>query len=492
MAAEDQPEVEERGHVKMVVVSWADLVLDSENPRLEDGGDNSRETLNYLLETDTEKQIALARDIALSGELNPLDLIGVISDGGTYVVVEGNRRIAALKMLKSPELVNDLKLRRRIEKIAANGTGPDEVTCTWFDERDASRPWILLRHRGEQEGRGVVPWTGEMQERYSRDPGSQSDLAMQVRAMMLAAYSTDTDLANELDIVFYGGTATDGRRVRRRPTTLGRLLKDKLVQKSFGFTVDDGEIVLVGAEPDVHAAFRQMIFDVSEGLTARDVNSRDQITNYIDQYANLIFAPPPPSTPPAAPSGATAGGGGASTSPPPSGGATGSSATPAPQPQPTAPPPTRRRVPQEERKIFDKLKLTKFDPRTRKTLEQAQQLYIDQLPAVAGVMVRVIVELCVSEAVTALQLGAREADSLRKKLEVVLKHLDPNIEHSLRRDKSLGPAWINSQNTSGHGLGVDLMNAFVHGVTKTAAPSEVRTLSRDYRPMLERLNVEMP
>ncbi|ETZ44754.1 parB-like nuclease domain protein [Mycobacterium avium MAV_120709_2344] len=306
MTAEDQPEVEQRGHVQMAVLSWADLVLDSENPRLDDGGDNNRETLNSLLESDTDKQITLAKDIASTGELSPLDLIGVVSEDGTYVVVEGNRRIAALKMLKSPELINDLRLRRRIEKIAEAGTGPDEVTCAWFDDRDAARQWILLRHRGEQEGRGVVPWTVEMQERYSRDPGSQSDLALQVRTMMLTAYPTDPVLANELDTVFRGGMATDGRKVQRRPTTLGRLLKDKFVQESFGFTVEDGEIILVGAEADVHAAFRQLIFDVSEGLTARDINSREQIKTYVDQYPNLIYVPPPSARSPTQ-SGGTAG-----------------------------------------------------------------------------------------------------------------------------------------------------------------------------------------
>src|SRR4051812_27709386 len=126
MAAEDQPEVEQRGHVQMAVLSWAELVLDSENPRLDDGGDNNRETLNSLLESDTEKQITLARDIATTGELSPLDLLGVVSEDGTYIVVEGNRRVAALKMLKSPELINDLRLRRRIERIAKDGTGPDD------------------------------------------------------------------------------------------------------------------------------------------------------------------------------------------------------------------------------------------------------------------------------------------------------------------------------------------------------------------------------
>lgn len=480
-------EVYPYGHTRPVILSWADLVLDSENPRLEEKSDSNRETLNSLLDSDPEKQLALARNISESGQLNPLDLIGVVSAGERFVVVEGNRRIAALKMLKSPELIDNVSLRRRIERIAEVGTGPNEVTCTLFEDRDDSRPWILLRHRGEQDGRGVVPWTPDMQERYSRDPGSQSDLARQVREIMLTAYPHDSDLKRELDVVFRGGESTDGRRVRARPTTLGRLLKSQQVQRAFGFEVIDGEIVLIADEHGVHAAFRQMIYDVSEGLTARDINSNDQINSYIDQYPELRATPP---ASPSAPVSPTPGSGTTT----PSGPSVPTTPTPTPSPPSPASPvpaPVRRRVPREERKIFDGMKLTGFDSRTSKTLKEAQQVDIDQLPSVAGVMVRVIVELCVTEAVSKLNLNARESDHLRKKLEVVLRHLDPNIDHSMRRDKSLEAAWINSQKTSGDGLGVDLMNAFVHGLRKHAAPSEVRTLSRDYRAMLERLDAEM-
>lgn len=485
----DASEADPLGHTRPVVLSWAELVLDSDNPRLEDGGDSNRETLNALLDSDTEKQIAITRSISSSGQLNPLDLIGVVSDGETFVVVEGNRRIAALKMLKSPELINDMRVRRRIEKIAEAGTGPDDVTCTQFSDRDEARQWILLRHRGEQDGRGVVAWTPDMQERYSRDPGSQSDLARQAREIMLSAYPEDTELEHELDVVFRGGEASSGRRVRARPTTLGRLLKATQVQQAFGFVVENGEIAFFADPADVHAAFRQMIFDVSEGLTARDINNSDQITRYIQRYPDLHFTPPPSAPGPT--TGSSQAGGVSSSRSTGGSATTGGAPTPA-SPQPSAPAPTRRRVPREERKIFEGLRLTKFDRRTSKTLKEAQQLHIDQVPAVAGVMIRVIVELCVTEAIGPLNLNIRESDSLRRKIGAVLKQLDPNIENSRQRGKTLEAAWINSQMTSGDGLGVDLMNAFVHGLNKSAAPSEVRSLSKDYRPMLERLDNEMP
>lgn len=491
MADDGESPLEATGHVRPVVLSWADLNLDPENPRLEVGGDSNRQTLNELLDSDLDKQLSLARDISTTGKLNPLDLIGIVEENGVYVVVEGNRRIASLKMLKSPELVEDPRLRRRIERIAADGTGPDEVTCSLFDDRDELRHWLILRHRGEQEGRGVVPWNPDAQERYSREPGSQSDLARQARQIMLDAYPTDVDVADELNTVFRGGESSSGKRITPRPTTLGRLLKSPAVQKAFGFAVESGDITMIAPAADVHAAFRQMIFDCSEGLTAREINSNAQIQAWINRYPDLAYVPPPPNPPATPSSGSQSSGtdGGATSTPP----AAPQPPPPAgPQSPPIAPTPARRRLPREERRIFEGLRLRKFLLRTDKALKEAHKIDIEDMPAVTGVMVRVIVELCVTEAVDKLCLNARESDSLGKKIEAVLKHLDPNIADPRRRDKTLEAAWINSQKTTGDGLGVELMHAFVHGLHATTAPADVRSLSKGYRPMLDRLEIEMP
>ncbi|MGX9669904.1 hypothetical protein [Mycobacterium sp. HM-7] len=315
-------EVATLGHVSLVVLSWADLVLDSENPRLEDGGDTTRESVNALLELYGDKMINIARDISESGMLSPFDLPGVVWEDDAFVVVEGNRRVAALKMLKEPTLIDDARIRRRIEGIAAGGTGPDEVACSHFETRESARRWIELRHTGENEGRGVSPWDSDMSNRFSRDRGSQTDLAMQLRDLMTEAYPDDGELLRQLEVIFRGGYDSEGNRIRKRPTTLGRLIAPAQMQESFGYTIDSGEIVVVGPEVDVHNAFRQFIYDVAEGLTARHINTRAQIEAYIQQIASLKVLQPPttptplpaPSTdsPNPAPSSTPAGGGSAS------------------------------------------------------------------------------------------------------------------------------------------------------------------------------------
>lgn len=52
---------------------------------------------------------------------------------------------------------------------------------------------------------------------------------------------------------------------------------------------------------------------------------------------------------------------------------------------------------------------------------------------VSAAMVRVIVELRVSEAIVKPGLTVTANATLRRKLEVVLKHLDPQIDHSQNR-----------------------------------------------------------
>jgi hypothetical protein len=496
VSAETAPQVAELGHVRLVELSWADLVLDEENPRLEEGGETTRESINALIELDATKQINIARDIAESGTLSPFELPGVILEDGLYIVVEGNRRVAALKMLKAPDLIDDQRIRRRVEAIiSANGAGPDDIACSLFENRESARRWIELRHTGESEGRGLSPWTTDMSERFNPTPGSQTGLAMQLRDLMANAYPNDAQLLGHLTTIFRGGYNTAGARVRRRVTTLGRLILPKQMQEAFGYSIEraSGAIRVVGPEHAVHAAFRKIIFDVSEGMTARDINNQDLVSNYIASIAHLkvtdgsaASANSPNPTPPA--TGQPSPTPGAST--PPAAGGVGSGPTPPPSPLPA--PAGRRQRPRSEQRIFQGLRLTKFQLRTSDTLVQAQRLDIDEMTLIAGVMMRVIVELCVTEAIDKLSLTVVGRSTLRNKLKAVLKHLDPQVEHSQNRGPRLAAAWMDSQkDNAANGLGVDMMNAYVHSFTQRGGPADVRALSQHYRPLLEDLDAAL-
>lgn len=83
------------------------LMVDPENPRMEIQS-NSREALRELFRSDRTGMLELARDISERGRISPLEKIGVFESTKhrkRYIVAEGNRRIAALMALNSPDIL---------------------------------------------------------------------------------------------------------------------------------------------------------------------------------------------------------------------------------------------------------------------------------------------------------------------------------------------------------------------------------------------------
>ena len=155
-------------------VPLADLRADTANPRLAQTSEGQRETLRALAAEQGTKLTVLARDIVAYG-LNPGDPFYVIQleDGlQRFVVIEGNRRLAALRALENPDIFEGaiksgtLTALRRLGKRFQDA--PIEmVNCTLFNSREESRHWIQLRHTGESQGAGTVKWRSDAATRFA-------------------------------------------------------------------------------------------------------------------------------------------------------------------------------------------------------------------------------------------------------------------------------------------------------------------------------------
>ena len=91
---------------KRTLLDIADLHINIENPRFEMVG-NQREAIKTMIEDQGEKLAKLADDITNEG-LNPGDPIFVTKhekQPNQYNVLEGNRRVTALKLLVNPDLI---------------------------------------------------------------------------------------------------------------------------------------------------------------------------------------------------------------------------------------------------------------------------------------------------------------------------------------------------------------------------------------------------
>jgi hypothetical protein len=107
---------------KRIEVSIDKVNLFEENPRFEPVK-SQREALFALLANQGDKLVELAKDIKENG-LNPGDapyLIQDTKDSDFYIVLEGNRRFACLKILENPGLIKDFaeqKYYKKFKKIS--------------------------------------------------------------------------------------------------------------------------------------------------------------------------------------------------------------------------------------------------------------------------------------------------------------------------------------------------------------------------------------
>jgi len=151
--------------------SWAEkavqvtnLLLDAENPRIPSGGATlgQRDLIAELVEHD--KVYELAKNIAEAGYFPLESMIGLTEDGKTYIL-EGNRRLAALKLLVSPDLAPqpDIKKFRNLSgKVPLDSI--KKVRVLFAPSREAAAPLIMQKHTRDQ----VQRWSPLMQARFFR------------------------------------------------------------------------------------------------------------------------------------------------------------------------------------------------------------------------------------------------------------------------------------------------------------------------------------
>jgi hypothetical protein len=160
---------------EIVQIPVADLLLDNANPRLSTDQPDQQRTLLELIHDREDHVLNLAEDIVEQGSLDPTAPIVVVATADRrkrYKVIEGNRRVLALKALETPSLISvklNEKQRRRLSGLSRRYAfcPLDEITCVLFDTEEEADHWILLRHTGQNEGRGLVSWGAVEQDRYN-------------------------------------------------------------------------------------------------------------------------------------------------------------------------------------------------------------------------------------------------------------------------------------------------------------------------------------
>ena len=439
------------------------LILDVQNPRITKA-DNQRDALQRILDDQQTNLAVLAQDIAANG-LNPMDrwLVLPTDEEGDHVVIEGNRRLAAIKILVNPAVLGDLqlpaRLKKKLEAIAAtfDPASISPIDCFIVADRTSAAPWIQQRHTGANEGKGIVNWSGVATARF-RGGG----VALQAFDFVMAEGGFSAAKQEEIENKF-------------PITTLDRLMSTPAVRTIIGVQSSKGELSTDLPFPDLIKVLRKIVLDLSEGkVNVNNLKSKEQQINYV---SNLVDVLPDPAKrhgafrPIAQKEADTARD--ANDEP-------GESETP-PAPKPATPRPRKALIPAD-------CKLNVDIPKIRKVEDELRKMPLILYPNAISTLLRVFLELSVDAYLTRRGIplsitvtGPREKDkSLAVKVKECLSALEADgVPTKDLKGVRLG---INSPNSPLH---IDTLHSYIHNAHVGAIEGDLTTAFDNARPFFE-------
>ncbi len=264
-----------------IFLSIDEISLDFRNPRLEES-QNQKEALSSMLKNQKDKIYTLAVDILEKG-LNPSENIIIKKENELYIVLEGNRRITSLKLLKNPELLSDIDedLYKKFTKLHEEFIRKpiDKIECVNIKNEDEALYWINLKHTGENKGKGTVPWTTTQQQLF------------QVRYQKKT--SREINILNFIEKygVFNGSYKNKLGNIPL--TSLKRLLSDPKVRKTIGieFRGDNNTLFPInGRKLEEAIKFLEEISKdfISKKIKVTDIYTKEDRALYISKVKDKI------------------------------------------------------------------------------------------------------------------------------------------------------------------------------------------------------------
>ena len=274
-------------------LSVASLHLDAKNPRLgrETSARAPREIIQYLFEHD--KALEVAQSIAARGYF-PNEPLLAIKENDQPVVVEGNRRLAALKALREPGLL-DGPMQRQLERLSRQIEDPDDIASvpvTLAPSRRATDRQIAGRHIGTP----VLAWQAENRASFILDKLAEGYANDQLRdqlgftlADIQAARQTRAiaDMARSLDLPEEVKAKLENPRAKLF-TTLERVF-DSSVGRDYLSVEPDSDHGLRGTttKAEFLRGFTKLVTDIALGKqSSRTLNTNENIRDYFKSWTS--------------------------------------------------------------------------------------------------------------------------------------------------------------------------------------------------------------
>ena len=425
----------------------AHLDLDVQNPRYGEVPSQD-DAFRALAREQGSKLIALALDIHENG-LHPANRL-IVTQGteGRYVVLDGNRRVAALRLLADPSLLRPEDTPTDFaDRVTSGGHVLSVVACCVFDSRHQARIWLERTHSGEQGGIGVISWSASAKVRFSPGRPDQASRGIAAIDWLRARTGTEAELQQRL------------LKVESRITNLGRLVSDPYVRARMGFDFSDNTIVISVSENAAIENLSIVASDLASGTSVTQLKSKAQRKAYIDDLIPPDDDTDTPDEPEPSPTRPF--------TPP----------VPAPEHRPAPQPAPAPKTPAPDLDLFDDISTEGLHQRIRLIVDEVKRLNVTQYPNAAAILIRCIIEMTVADYRTTR--SSPDNGSLLKNIRATLEALgitqnDPRY-HGIRTTLDSPNSLFSAKN----------LHQYVHNLDTHPIPSDLVQIARNYAPLIE-------
>lgn len=430
---------------KTSVLPISSLLLDPKNPRLEES-DDQREIISKMLEgLGGNKLFNLAEDIIENG-LNPADLLIVIPHeifSGKFIVLEGNRRLTAIKLLIEPSLLDSYgskKLKSSFDSLSSRAVSQlaSSLACVIFPTREDASHWIELRHTGENDGVGIVGWNARAVARFKQRAGKKS-----IELQVIDFVEKYANLPEKISKNFANISVTN----------LRRLLKDPHVREALGLEIESEQLKTYLPRGEANKGLARIITDLAlKKINVNDIRNKSDRQQYLESFTEKDL----PDF---------------------------SKARETSIPLMDSPEYSETVSSGESEKIRSK-RLSKHrknlipsswqvrinNHRINSIYRELKLLHVDDFPNAIAVLFRVFLEVSVDDYLARNNVDVREGESLSRKLERTSKHMENNGVLPKKRLKPINVA----RSTPNSIYSINTFHAYVHNPSMHPKPSELK------------------
>lgn len=239
---------------------------------------NGQEALKEMLSSDRHGVLELAQDIVQIGSLDPSVKLIITPDTknkGQYLVLEGNRRVTALKTLHTPSLAAGLPEAPQYAKLSKEflKSPITKVECVVLTPNDA-KIWIKRKHYKGMGGAGSLVWDALA---TARSDASEGHYAKWLAAIeFLDANGLDTQEIME--------------KIEGKTTTIERVLGNAYVKQDLGVQISSNGTVAF-ENGDVVAGAKllyKLLEDMSDpSFTEPQVTNATLAKTFLERYEPL-------------------------------------------------------------------------------------------------------------------------------------------------------------------------------------------------------------